>query len=97
MGIRTGNQYIEAVKSRKPDVWLHGKKVANLFEEPVFKQPILEIAKLYDLQHNPEYQDRITHICEETGESCRTQPEYRNPYPGASRFVTSPRLRSRRR
>ncbi|MGG1676068.1 4-hydroxyphenylacetate 3-hydroxylase family protein [Neobacillus sp. NRS-1170] len=68
MGIRTGNQYIESVKSRKPDVWLHGKKVTNLFDEPVFKQPILEIAKLYDLQHNPEYQDRITHICEETGE-----------------------------
>ncbi|WP_226087758.1 4-hydroxyphenylacetate 3-hydroxylase family protein [Mesobacillus sp. S13] len=68
MGIRTGAQYIEAVKARKPEVWLSGKKVDNLFEEPVFKQPILEIAKLYDMQHDPEFQDKITHVCEETGE-----------------------------
>ena len=68
MGIRTGAQYIEAVKARKPEVWLSGKKVENLFDEPVFKQPILEIAKLYDMQHDPEFQDKITHVCEETGE-----------------------------
>lgn len=68
MGIRTGAQYIEAVKSRKPEVWLSGRKVTNLYDEVVFKQPINEIAKLYDMQHSPEYQDKITHICEETGE-----------------------------
>ncbi|NWQ41685.1 4-hydroxyphenylacetate 3-hydroxylase [Bacillus sp. EB106-08-02-XG196] len=68
MGIRTGAQYIEALKSRYPEVWLSGIRVTNIFEEPVFKQPILEMAKLYDLQHDPEYREEITHICEETGE-----------------------------
>ena len=68
MGIRTGNQYVEAVELRKPEVWLSGRKVTNLMDEPVFRQPILEIAKLYDLQHDPKYQDQITHICEDTGE-----------------------------
>ncbi|WP_078408776.1 4-hydroxyphenylacetate 3-hydroxylase family protein [Priestia abyssalis] len=68
MGIRTGADYIEALKSRQPEVWLKGKKVVDLVNEPVFKQPIQEIAKLYDMQHDPEYQNRITHICEETGE-----------------------------
>ncbi|MFK9090917.1 4-hydroxyphenylacetate 3-hydroxylase family protein [Bacillus salipaludis] len=68
MGIRTGAQYIEGVKSRKPEVWLSGRKITNLFDEPVFKQPILEIAKLYDMQHEPEFKEQITHICEETGE-----------------------------
>lgn len=68
MGIRTGAQYIEGVKSRKPEVWLSGRKITNLFDEPVFKQPILEIAKLYDMQHDPEFKEQITHICEETGE-----------------------------
>ncbi|MCD4839234.1 4-hydroxyphenylacetate 3-hydroxylase [Neobacillus sedimentimangrovi] len=68
MGVRTGAQYIEGLKSRKPEVWLSGRKVTNVFEEPVFKQPILEIAKLYDMQHDPEYREQITHICEETGE-----------------------------
>lgn len=68
MGMRTGEQYIEAVKSRKPDIWLSGKKVQDVMEEPVLKQTVLEIAKLYDLQHDTEYQDKITHVCEETGE-----------------------------
>ena len=68
MGIRTGAQYIEALKSRNPEVWLSGKKVKNIFEEPVFHQPILQIAKLYDMQHDSKYQEDITHICEETGE-----------------------------
>ncbi|MDQ0246446.1 anthranilate 3-monooxygenase (FAD)/4-hydroxyphenylacetate 3-monooxygenase [Bacillus fengqiuensis] len=68
MGIRTGEQYRNALKSRKPEVWLGGKLITDLLNEPVFKQPIQEIAKLYDMQHDPKYQDRITHICEENGE-----------------------------
>ncbi|MGR6339601.1 4-hydroxyphenylacetate 3-hydroxylase family protein [Priestia megaterium] len=68
MGIRTGAQYIDALKSRQPEIWLGGRKITNVFEEKVFQQPILEIAKLYDMQHDPAYQEKITHICEETGE-----------------------------
>ena len=68
MGIRTGAQYIKAMESRKPEVWLRGEKVTDLLNHPVFKQPIKEIARLYDMQHDPEYQDKITHICDETGE-----------------------------
>ncbi|MGE7021134.1 4-hydroxyphenylacetate 3-hydroxylase family protein [Solibacillus cecembensis] len=68
MGIRTGQQYIDALKLRKPEVWLNGKIVENIYDEPYFHQPIQEIAKLYDLQSDPNYQDELTHICEETGE-----------------------------
>lgn len=68
MGIRTGSDYKEALKKRQPDVWLGGRKITNLSEEPIFKQPIKELAKLFDMQHDPEYQNRITHLCEETGE-----------------------------
>jgi anthranilate 3-monooxygenase (FAD) / 4-hydroxyphenylacetate 3-monooxygenase len=68
MGIRTGAQYIQALKSRSPEIWLEGRRVTDVVNEPVFKQPIQEIAKLYDMQHDPQYQDSITHICKETGE-----------------------------
>lgn len=68
MTMRTGEQYINAVKARKPEIWLEGRKVENVMDEPVLRQTVLEIAKLYDLQHDLEYQDKITHICEETGE-----------------------------
>src|SRR5690606_3109172 len=72
VGIRTGAQYIEALKSRKPEIWLNGKIVENVLDEPYFKQPAQEIAKLYDMQHDPEYQDDLTVMCEETGERMAT-------------------------
>jgi anthranilate 3-monooxygenase (FAD)/4-hydroxyphenylacetate 3-monooxygenase len=68
MGIRTGEQYIKGLKARKPEVWLGGQKIDDVYSEPIFRQPIHEIAKLYDMQHNSKYQDRITHVSEETGE-----------------------------
>ncbi|HDR5354334.1 TPA: 4-hydroxyphenylacetate 3-hydroxylase [Bacillus thuringiensis] len=68
MGIRTGAEYIKQLKSRQSEIWLSGKKIKSPFEEIIFRQPILEIAKLYDMQHNLEYQNKITHVCENTGE-----------------------------
>ncbi|MCP3740226.1 4-hydroxyphenylacetate 3-hydroxylase family protein [Rossellomorea sp. BNER] len=68
MGIRTGAQYIEGVKSRQPEVWLGGRKVTDVYSEDVFRQPIHEIANLYDIQNDPKYKDEITYLCEETGE-----------------------------
>lgn len=80
MGIRTGADYIKGINSRQPEVWLAGRRVTNLAEEPIFKQPIKELAKLFDMQHDPEYQDKITHICEETGK--RVNNAYLNPRNG---------------
>ncbi|MBM7583775.1 anthranilate 3-monooxygenase (FAD)/4-hydroxyphenylacetate 3-monooxygenase [Bacillus pakistanensis] len=68
MGIRTGAQYIEGVKSRQPEVWLGGRKVTDVYNEDVFRQPIHEIANLYDIQNDPTYKDEITYLCEESGE-----------------------------
>jgi len=68
MGIRTGAEYIEALRSRQPEVWMGGEKITDVYNEDVFHQPIKEIAKLYDMQHDPKYKDDITYICEETGE-----------------------------
>jgi len=68
MGIRTGVQYINGLRSRKPEIWLQGRRVSHVLEEPVFQQPIREIANLYDLQFDPELHENITHVCQETGE-----------------------------
>lgn len=68
MGIRTGEMYIEQLKSRQSEIWLNGREIKHPFEEVVFKQPILEIAKLFDMQHSLEWKEKITHICENTGE-----------------------------
>jgi len=67
MSIRTGEQYINGIRKQASEVWLGGEKIDNVVDHPYFAQPIREIAKLYDMQHDPQYQDDITHICEETG------------------------------
>lgn len=68
MGIRTGAEYIAALQARQPEVWLGGRKITDVYNEPVFQEPIHQIAHLYDLQHDPQYQEKITHLCPETGE-----------------------------
>ncbi|WP_240377524.1 4-hydroxyphenylacetate 3-hydroxylase family protein [Bacillus piscicola] len=68
MAIRTGAEYMNGLKNRSREVWLEGRRVTDVLNEPNLKQPIRELAKLYDMQHDPEYQDKITGICEETGE-----------------------------
>ena len=77
MGIRTGAQYIDGLKSRNPEVWLGGKRIDDVYNEDVFRQPIHEIAKLYDMQHDPKYKEHITYVCEDTGE--RTSHAFKVP------------------
>ena len=77
MSIRTGDQYIQSLRNQKPEVWLGGKKIDNVVDHPYFAQPVKEIAKLYDMQHDPEYQDKITHISVETGK--RVNNSFLNP------------------
>ena len=60
MGLRTGAQYLESIKTQKPEVYNLGKRVDNLFEHPVLKSTIATVAKTYDLASNPKYQDLLT-------------------------------------
>ncbi|WP_068672083.1 4-hydroxyphenylacetate 3-hydroxylase family protein [Oceanobacillus sp. Castelsardo] len=76
MSIRTGNQYIQSIKSKNPEVWLGGERVNNVVDHPYFAQSVKEIAKLYDMQHDAEYQDKITHISED---GTRVNNSFLNP------------------
>lgn len=67
MSIRTGEQYIKGLRNQKPEVWLGGERIDNVVDHPYFASSVKEVAKLYDMQHDPKYQDKITHVCEETG------------------------------
>lgn len=51
MGARTGQQYIDGLKERKSEVWIHGEKVEDVTTHPAFKNVVESVAGLYDLQH----------------------------------------------
>ncbi len=63
--IRTGKQYRESLRDDR-EVYMDGKRVLDVVTHPQFK-PLIDIrARIYDLQHEAEFQDLMTF--EEDGE-----------------------------
>src|SRR5579872_3461810 len=63
--IRTGNQYLESIRDDRA-VFLNGRRVLDVTQEPMLK-PLIDIrAKIYDLQHAAETRALLSY--EEGGE-----------------------------
>ncbi|MEW6452338.1 MAG: 4-hydroxyphenylacetate 3-hydroxylase N-terminal domain-containing protein [Pseudomonadota bacterium] len=61
MVARTGQEYVAGLKSQaSKDVWIAGRKVADVTADPCFTRPIEAIAALYDLQHPPHAPVKMT-------------------------------------
>lgn len=68
MGIRTGRQYLEGLKSRPREVWLRGKRIVDVATHPAFEKPAQHVARLYDMQHDSRWQERLTYRSPSTGD-----------------------------
>jgi anthranilate 3-monooxygenase (FAD)/4-hydroxyphenylacetate 3-monooxygenase len=68
MPARTGQQYIDSLKRMSPSIYLNGRLVQDVTEEPVFQGAIKSIAELYDLQHDPRYSDFMLYESPSTGD-----------------------------
>jgi anthranilate 3-monooxygenase (FAD) / 4-hydroxyphenylacetate 3-monooxygenase len=69
MGVRGGDSYISGLKSHPKNVWVAGRKVANVADDPVFRRPVSAMAKLYDLQLDSELRARMTYRDEDGAEA----------------------------
>jgi len=69
MGIRTGKQYLEGLQDDR-EVWMHGKRIADVTTEPGICRGALTLASFLDRQHDPAYQDKVTYV--ENGERFAT-------------------------
>jgi 4-hydroxyphenylacetate 3-monooxygenase len=73
MGARTGKQYLEEIDSTPREVWYGGEKITHgITKHPAFKGIAQTMAKLYDLQHDPELIDIMTYISPKSGERVGT-------------------------
>ena len=72
MPVRTGKEYIDGIKKRQGEVWLFGERIEDVTAHPAFRGPMLQLAKLFDLQHDPEFKDILTYASPETGELLAT-------------------------
>ncbi|MEO6090920.1 MAG: 4-hydroxyphenylacetate 3-hydroxylase N-terminal domain-containing protein [Umezawaea sp.] len=68
MPARTGKQYLDHLKSLDPEIYLDGRRIGHVTEEPVFAGPLRSIAEQYDLQLDPRYVDVCTYVEPATGE-----------------------------
>jgi 4-hydroxyphenylacetate 3-monooxygenase len=65
--VRTGSDYIEALKANPPNLWLKGEKIEDPTEHPAFRGVVGSMARLYDMQHDPEHKDTLTYTSPTSG------------------------------
>src|SRR5437764_14856965 len=65
-GALDGARYVESLRDGR-EVWLDGERIADVTTHPAFAGMVGTLAQLYDLQHAPGYQDRMTFVSPESG------------------------------
>ena len=68
MALKTKEQYIESLRKLNLNVYMFGKKVENVVDNPVMRPSLNSLAATYELAENPEYQDLMTATSNLTGE-----------------------------
>jgi aromatic ring hydroxylase len=59
MTLRTGDQYKQSIRDSR-EVWMSGQRVKDVTEHPGFVGAVDTVARMFDLQHQPEYQQIVT-------------------------------------
>ncbi|HEX5230782.1 MAG TPA: 4-hydroxyphenylacetate 3-hydroxylase N-terminal domain-containing protein, partial [Bradyrhizobium sp.] len=70
MGARDGKSYIAGLKASPREVWVAGRKVTDVTSDPVFRSPIAAMAKLYDMQGDPELRSTMTYLPDDSSDPC---------------------------
>ena len=60
MPARTGEQYLQGLKERPPEVWVGGERVKDVTTHPGFANGARSVADLYDMQHENDLVDEMT-------------------------------------
>lgn len=68
MPARTGQQFLEGLKRKPPNIYVDGEKVDDATSHPATKNVAASIAHLYDLQHQPDLRDIMTYESPSSGE-----------------------------
>ena len=68
--LRTGRQYLDDLKGRRPEVYIGGERVDDVAAHPAFRNVVRTTARLYDVTSDPSRADELGYFEEETGERC---------------------------
>ena len=68
MALMTGDQYVESMRKLNLQVYMFGKKVENVVDDPILRPSLNSVKATYDLAQQPEYEDLMTATSSLTGE-----------------------------
>ena len=68
MPARTGEQYLQGLRDRPPEVWVGGQRVKDVTSHPGFANGAKSVAALYDMQNDPQLRDEMTYVSPTSGE-----------------------------
>ena len=68
MPARTGQQYLDGLRSQEREVWLRGERVKDVTAHPGLRNGARSVAALYDMQHDPALRDEMTYVSPDTGQ-----------------------------
>ncbi|OHD64336.1 MAG: 4-hydroxybutyryl-CoA dehydratase [Spirochaetes bacterium RBG_13_51_14] len=60
MTMKTPQEYIESLRKLKLVVYMFGKKVENVVDDPIIRPSLNAVAMTYSLAQNPKYEDIMT-------------------------------------
>jgi len=64
----TGADYLYRLKHTQGEVWLEGTRIQDVTTHPATRNGAQSVARLYDLQHEPELRDTMTYVSPTSGE-----------------------------
>ena len=62
MPARTGQHYLDGLRSQEREVWLRGERVKDVTAHPGLRNGARSVAALYDMQHEPALRDEMTYL-----------------------------------
>ena len=68
MPARTGRQYLDGLRAQEREVWLAGERVRDVTTHPGLARGAQAVARLYDMQHDPELRNVMTYASPSSGE-----------------------------
>jgi len=60
MPMMTAAQYEESLRGLNLEVYMFGKKLENVVDDPIIRPSMLAVAKTYDMAQRPEHEDLMT-------------------------------------
>ncbi len=67
--MKTASEYIESLRKLKLNVYMFGKKVDNVVDDPIIRPSMNAVAMTYSMAANPEYAEIMTAVSHLTGKT----------------------------